>query len=347
MKKRFVWSAIFAGLMVLLFLLRHHKPSEQAEGQPASLDTNIAISEPVRANKPIIAKSVVPNGMIGLNPETNFDEWNSNRMKQMEAVSQNLSNEWRTPIQFYGKVVDENTNPVAGAQIDFSCNDISETGTSNYKSTSDERGMFSIQEISGKLLTVNVTKEGYYTSKQDNDSYYYAGQNVNFSPDIYNPVLFHLRKKGNGASLITVSYPGFAHIAQLHRDGTPIELDLLNGSQAATGTGQLKLEFWKSTSVSKNKNFDWKLQLSAPGGGLVPTDEEFDFQAPANGYQPSIVIDMPATNSAWQAELNTKFYIQLANGNYGRVQVYILPRNGAFTVQSAINPDGTLNLESQ
>ena len=345
MNKRFIWLAIFVGLVVLLFLLRHHKASGQAEVQP--LDTNEAGSASVRTDNPIVTKSAVPIGNIGVNPETNFDEWNSNRMKQMEAVAQSVSHEWRTPIQFYGKVVDENTNPITGAQIDFSCNDLSEAGTSNYKSTSDERGMFSVQGIAGKLLTVNVTKEGYYTSKQDNDSFYYAGQNVNFTPDIYNPVLFHLRKKGKGESLITVSYPGFAHIAQLHRDGTPIELDLLNGTQAPAGTGQLKLEFWKSTTSLNNRNFDWKLQLSSPGGGLIPSDEEFQFQAPANGYQSPIVIDMAATNQDWQAELNAEFYIQLANGDYGRIQFYLLPRNGAFTVQSAINPNGSVNLESQ
>jgi hypothetical protein len=34
-----------------------------------------------------------------------------------------------------------------------------------------------------------------------------------------------------------------AHIAQLHHDGTPIELNLRTGTQALAGNGQLKLEF--------------------------------------------------------------------------------------------------------
>jgi hypothetical protein len=65
------------------------------------------------------------------------------------------------------------------------------------------------------------------------------------------------------------------------------------------------------------------------------------------GYQPSIVIDMPATNQDWLGELRTKYYIQLPNGNYGRFDFYLLPRNGVFTVHSTINPTGSRNLEPQ
>ena len=93
--------------------------------------------------------------------------------------------------------------------------------------------------------------------------------------------------------------------------------------------------------------FNWKLQLSALGGGLVETDEEFDFQAPESGYQPSIVIDMPATNQNWQGEVRSKYYIQLPDGKYGRIDFYLLPRNGVFTVQTVINPTGSRNLEPQ
>jgi hypothetical protein len=95
----------------------------------------------------------------------------------------------------------------------------------------------------------------------------------------------------------------------------------------------------------KAQPFNWKLQLSVLNGGLVETDEEFAFQAPQNGYQPSIVIDMPATNQNWLGEIRSKYYVQLPDGKYGRIDFYLLPYNGVFKVQSAINPDGSRNLE--
>jgi len=160
-------------------------------------------------------------------------------------------------------------------------------------------------------------------------------------------VVFHLLKKQQGEHLIEKDFPpGIGQIWQLHHDGTPIELDLINGSQNVAGNGQLKLEFWRDISNLNKQPFDWKLQLSMlGGGGLVPTDKEFAFQAPETGYQPSIIIDMPATNQVWLGELRTKYYLQLPNGNYGRIDFYLLPRNGVFTVHSAINPSGSRNLE--
>ena len=147
--------------------------------------------------------------------------------------------------------------------------------------------------------------------------------------------------------MIQTDYPGFAHIAQLHHDGTTIELDLFKGIRVPVGNGQLNLQFWRDISNLKANVFDWKLLLSIPGGGLVPTDQEFDFQAPQNGYQPSIELDMPATNENWLSEVRSKYYIQLPNGDFGRIDFYLLPYNGAFTVHTAINPTGSQNLESQ
>ena len=142
-----------------------------------------------------------------------------------------------------------------------------------------------------------------------------------------NPVVFHLRKKGLGAELIQKDFPpGMGQYWQLHHDGTPIELDLLSGSQTVAGNGQLKLELWRDVSNMKRQPFDWKLQLSIPNGGLIETNEELAFQAPKSGYQPSIVIDMPATNQNWQAEIRNKYYIQLPDGNYGRIDFYLLFR---------------------
>jgi hypothetical protein len=56
---------------------------------------------------------------------------------------------------------------------------------------------------------------------------------------------------------------------------------------------------------------------------------------------------MPATNQNWQGEVRSTYYIQLPDGKYGWIDFYLLPRNGVFEVQSAINPTGSLNLELQ
>jgi len=269
------------------------------------------------------------------------------RQLQMREALKRSQDEWRTPIEFYGKVVDENDDAVANVAISFGCNDLSHDGHSTYQRMSDGQGSFSIKGIAGKLLTVQLSKEGYYASKRDNDSFYYAGQNVNFVPNQTNPVIFHLRKKKPGESSIVTDFPGFAKIAQLHRDGSPVGIDLVNGIKVAAGDGQIDLELWQDAADKKVNVFNWKCRVSVPGGGIVETQEEFAFQAPESGYQPSILIDMPTTIENWQTEIRRKYYIKLPKGNYGEIDFYLLAYNGAYTIHSVINPSGSRNLEPQ
>ena len=267
------------------------------------------------------------------------------RKKIREAAVERSLDEWRAPIEFYGIVVDEATNPVSSVQIDFSCNDLSQQGTSNYHTTSDQQGFFSLSNVNGKLLVVSLSKQGYYTSKRDNDSFEYGDPHGHFMPDKGNPVVFHLRKQTAGEPLITVDYPGFAHIAQLKHDGTPVEIDLFQGTKASEGKGQLRLEFWRDLSDRTSKVFDWKLRITVPGGGLVPTDEEFAFKAPVNGYQSTIINDMQTNAPNWQGQLKSKCYIRSADGKFGRIEFEFLPFNGVFTIHSVLNPSGSQNLE--
>ena len=258
---------------------------------------------------------------------------------------------WQAPIEFYGKVVDENNNPVAGATINFHWVETpSKEGNKTSKAQSDAAGLFSLHGARGPDLAVLVSKEGYYSYREtDHPAFKYGFfSNGDFSPDPRNPIVFHLHKKGKKEPLIRKDFPpGIGQIWQLHHDGMPIELDLLSGRKVSAGNGQLKLEFWRDVSDIKASRFDWKLQISISKGGLIGTDEEFAFQAPESGYQPSVLIDMPATNQNWQDEVRSKYYIQLPDGKYGRIDVYLMPYNGVFTVQSAINPAGSRNLEPQ
>jgi uncharacterized repeat protein (TIGR03803 family) len=255
----------------------------------------------------------------------------------------------QAPIDFYGKVVDENSNVVALAKVAFRWMDLTARGLENTSAGgSDAMGLFSLAGKQGASLTVSVSKDGYYATRNSQQTFRYSKMegNLRIVPDARHPVIFELRKQGKGEHLIVTSIPpGIGQIFQLWHDGTPIEIDLLNGTKAAPGSGQLKLEFWRDISEKNIQPFDWKLILSVPGGGIRQTEEEFAFMAPSSGYQSSLIIDMPKTNKSWQAEIRSKYYVQLPGGKYGRIDFYLMPYNGAFTINSVINSSGSRNLE--
>jgi hypothetical protein len=333
-------------VLAVCFWLLLHRTAKQSEIKPPVIQIALTNQSSVLKNqqseqaKPQKSMAKLPSQRNPLDFLTRLGIDTNSKTPVVQQLMQK-------PINFYGEVLDENSNPVVGANIQFRWDDMTAQNWTKVSTTeSDSEGLFSLRDKIGSTLTVSVGKEGYYTPHSGQGSFQYALGNPNFSSNPYNPAIFYLRKKGQGAELIQKDFPPlFTQIWQLHHDGTPIELDLLNDSQNVAGSGQLKLEFWRDISNLHKQPFDWKLQLSMLGGGLVPTDKEFAFQAPESGYQPSIVIDMPATNQDWLGEFRSKYYIQLPNGNYGRFNFYLLPRNGVFTVHSAINPSGSRNLE--
>jgi len=85
------------------------------------------------------------------------------RAQKRQSAIEHSYDDWKTPIEFYGMVMDDSNNAIVGGQVAFQCNDLSSSGTSFYNTQSDISGGFSIKGISGKLLDVKVNKDGYYS----------------------------------------------------------------------------------------------------------------------------------------------------------------------------------------
>jgi hypothetical protein len=103
--------------------------------------------------------------------------------------------EWKMPINFYGKVVDGNSQPVADADVRYGWNDT--TGSHERLDKSDAGGLFSLTGISGKIVSVSVSKKGYHAGNAARGSFEYAAFfEWNYhEPDANNPVIFRLVKK--------------------------------------------------------------------------------------------------------------------------------------------------------
>jgi hypothetical protein len=333
------------GLLVIVVLViwwRSFRPTTQFTQQQDAIETNqvettqMPVQQTPANPVPIVASNLVP----GTSPGSFIEQ----RVNQQLAELERGKDEWRTPIEFYGKVVDENDQPVEGAQITFGTTDLSPTGTSDYPSMSDAQGLFSITGIQGKLLTTKVSKTGYYTSKRDNASFYYAGQNENFIPEVGNPVIFHLRKHGEAAQLVR-----FHKTFRVPRDGTPILIDLASGNLATTTSAGLKVECWTQKPESKGDPFDWKCRITVPGGGFQSNNEEFGFLAPTGGYMESDEIDMTiAATGHWQSDITRNYFILTADGRYGRLTFRMIAGGDHFCrVESYFNPSGSRNLENR
>jgi hypothetical protein len=246
------------------------------------------------------------------------------------------------PIDFYGKVVDENSNAIAGVSVRFHWASLPENDTTSTSTTeSDSDGLFSLQGKRGASLTVWISREGYYASHGGQWGFPYAMANDVHSSDPQNPVVFKLRTKSARVSLTALKQN-----YSIPRDGTPFGIDLTTGKTTSGGGGDLVVQCWtEDEGKPPGVKYDWHCRVT-PSGGLVATDEEFPFTAPEEGYAPYLEIQMPADRPDWKNDIDLKFFYRLADGRHGRMTFSMIAGGQHFCmVDSALNSSGSRNLE--
>ena len=343
MKTRII---LFLGTVLglcLWFLLRH--PNEQTKGN--SQETKLTLTNQQLAKQSIqtqSAKKPTPKPPPALAAEIA----RRSTSETSNDLTQGLVTEWQAPIAFYGKVVDENTNPIEGASVQFQWDESpTQDVARTFMTKSDANGLFSLQEQRGRSLEVSVSKEGYYGSRRDKTGYMYALAADIFSPSMSNPVIFHLRKKENGEPLIHIGGIGLHTMRDylLAADGKPTDVSLLNGNLTPEGQGDLQVEFQAGPPLDNfPSRISWQCQVTIPGGGLIQTDEEFPFFAPESGYNDSDEWSITTTN--WTQQVQKQYYVKLRNGDFGRVIIRVIGATSPFLrLESYVNPSGSQNLE--
>jgi hypothetical protein len=334
---------IFCGLVlaVCLWLLLRRPPEPQPKAEApeaqAPLTNQLSASQP-RQPKTVGEPQKAGNGPnVGQVPSRPSQTEISNLQQKMLA-------DWQRPIEFYGKVVDENSNAVSGAQVSFHwMQSPSEDGSRSSNTESDVGGLFSLLGAAGPTLSVSISKDGYYTSRLTPDGFRYDGDKP-FQPSSLDPVVFHLRKKAQGVELIT-SENGMRSDVWLRvpKDGTPVRVDF--SQKQASPTGQLKISQNKPPFQNAT---NWSFSMSIPDGGLVENQDEFQFAAPESGYQPTVEYDFAKDGTNWTTQVTKQFYIAFGEPRkYGWLRIESNLAQETIFLTYAINPTGSRNLEPQ
>jgi hypothetical protein len=293
-----------------------------------------------------MSTSLMPPSVTGTTPTTSqaTNESIQQALTSLSNAAQNWSTQVHGQIQFYGKIVDDSNYPIQAASVEFVWTHFfplrEESLSTN--TSSDQNGLFSISGVVGNRLGVHIGKTGYYYVRSLNsDEFDYSSLpgNTPFAADSNNPVIFHLRKKGSGADLIS----GFLKV-KIPLDGTPVNVDFLNRNFGTSGPFQVSqvkpsYETWKQAK-------EWSFKMIIPGGGLIEQHDEFPFEAPETGYQTAISLVFKAEQPDWKAGFKQDYYIVFGSPPlYGRLTVETDVSWGGALIDYAVNPDGSRNLE--
>ena len=251
--------------------------------------------------------------------------------------------DWKVPIEFYGQVVDQTLRPVGNATVHFRWTNLSNNGTGSSDTVSDDSGLFQLGGVDGKRLSVQIEKRGYYRSEGSFKSFEFSnpGEDIYYEPDKNDPVVFHLHKAGEGVRIIKKSIKIF-----LPNPGSSMNVDLDSGNIGSVG--QLVVETWKPWPPKPiSPHYDWKVQLSIANGGFADAPQEFAFEAPETGYNPSFAIDMPASRgNNWSVSAEKTLYFTFGEPKkYGWLHFRTDGNSRYVFIDYVLNPSGSRNLE--
>ena len=249
------------------------------------------------------------------------------------------------PISFFGKVLDQYGEPIPDAKIHYSAADQYFGSGSKYEGVSDVNGRFSISGIKGAGLYVSVYKGGYQETEASGGSFGYGMPSGRQPPSKEEPAVFVLRKKGPTEPLVVVSSRQY----EVPKTGEPVAVNLRTGRKARTDRGDIQVESWvDEQSKDQLNHFDWKCRVSVPGGGLMERNDPLVFEAPEDGYIPSVDIVMPQSAKQWKPRVEKDYFVRLADNNYAhlKLEMHAGGSYNFFVLESYLNLAGSRNLES-
>ena len=261
-------------------------------------------------------------------------------LEEMKKGDRNY--DFKVPIDFFGKVLDQSDNPVAGTNIEIRLNVADDNGQKKRTLVSREDGTFSLTGIGGTCVFVDIySKNGYTCGEMGHrGSYNYAiPEDFKFHvPDPNQPVIFRLWK---------YEHPEPIHLWQLtsevRTDGTVIWFDIDKGLVGGAGLGVSLIDEMPGNTNEEKHTIK---VIAGPGCVLATTKDDPMFTAPEKMDKTDITVVHAAKNGYYNTGPGIfRFYYRTAQGKYAAVKAEVSA--GSHGVQLVIyqNPSGSRNLE--
>jgi hypothetical protein len=252
--------------------------------------------------------------------------------------------EGKMPIEFFGKVVDQDQVPIPGATAVLEWTTAVGSDPAPRRSVeTDLEGKFQLADVQGKRLVVNVLKQGYEDTKESQRSFEFADfSDFRFYvPDRDHPVIFRLQKLGQTEPMYK-----FHVAAEMPLGADSLAISSKTGKIGAGGD----LKFSANIGAAQNRyGPEYSITLFGLNGSVIASsNDEFLWNAPADGYQGQLEFAMSANNPKYSRSHKWRFYVRTADAKYAAadLDVEIIPRTSKLSISGLIyfNPSGSHNL---
>jgi len=241
--------------------------------------------------------------------------------RRVAEKSREFSKAMNRPIEFYGRVVDQDGRPLEGVMVPYEIDSIpaipvpwGPSDVSKGSTATDHAGCFSVRGKRGCYLGIGImSKAGFREPGFRNGSFRYEpGSAARHHPDPAKPVEFTLIRddlplavKVYGKNLSFVWNAGQVTVNCGPALGSLVLTPKRNGMNPADTL----------------QSFDWSVDVIATGFGMALLSDETAKVAPTDGYQPGTKFDYPRDAKNWQSRVERKYAIRKADGTYGLMEL--------------------------
>ncbi len=343
MKKSYIVAAVSILVVGILLFLSFKNTEESAEVNPENPEPEIREEATSEEPPPATLGDDLPQPVFESVAEA--EEFREEIEAKEDPQRTAYLAVFETPIEYYGRVLDEAKIPVVGAEIRFSVLNNPHTPLSpgtQYTQFSDIDGNFSITGITGARLTLKVIKEGYRMISNPQSSVGYhpssARKGDDEIPTAEQPAIFVLEKLNTPASLIKRR---LKH--KLSLNGQAVSIDLLSGKVRSGSSFTISLQSDYDSQTYQTTH--WEASVKIHDGGLIEHTDLANFEAPGSGYTNEVVFRVTEDMEGRPKSFRQDYYFVTDNGQqYGRGTLYI-SSSGTFSFSYYLNPEGSRNLQ--
>lgn len=328
-----------AAIAILLWLRPSSQTNNSGQALESVIQSNSSTNELKGGNKndsaavPLVAPLTTPPKSAA------FDRTNPESIrKYME--SQNV------PVEFYGKVVDQDGNPLSDVNIQVQVRHWvviapvafgAEGRSVPIKGVSDASGQFELQGATGDGFDIESIQKHGYEAEPGKRTYGATGGSLE------NPVIFKMWSTNIHEKLI-----GGGKSFDIVPDGRPYFINLTDDTISESGEGDLKVWIQYTNQPVRGQLYDWSAEIDVINGGLLeePLGSAM-YEAPTDGYVPAFQLKGQIKGGQRGDIGERQFYLQLKNGQeYGQMSIGLYaPFNdqtpGLIRLSYVINPSGS------
>jgi len=345
MKARIViiMFALIAVALVAFFWLQPSKGTANAN----------AVQEPVQSSNTSFAVANTTSNTTSVTVPPSSDSSTSqpvvattdNTRPSPEALRHAMESA-NVSIAFYGKVIDQDGNPLGNAKIQGEALHVkvitpipggSQDEIIRIAEQTDASGRFEIHGMSGRSVIIeSVQKDGYEAEPWQHTRSAMEGS-------FGDPIVFKMWGTNIHEQLITGDKS-----FEILPDGKPHVIDLTTGTMTDNDSGDLKIWIQYTNQITRGQLYDWSAGIEVINGGLLEEPRgTVMYSAPTDVYMPSFRLEQQIKGGQSGEIGDRSFYLKLKNGReYGRMNInlyapYGFLHPGLIRLSYAINPSGS------